>query len=543
MASPSGPKVQIIKPKEHIIKSMKNEAQYLMQMGRAQYAPIRSIKRSWKYKDGKTKLKKLGVSTGLTLVGIGVSVATGGAALPVLFAVAAGTFLVSKTVDIGFTTLCGSDYVGATKTREFVENYTPVDFDTKGETKRLAERAHKTIRRACQHYRTAWEKLEALKEKNKHSVASCDEAAKRLILLWQAKRHLDKSWLYIHPAFYLSKVMFDHYTKCRNDWLGGQGSSGKEEVLTEYVDTCMDWHDGNPCLSNPCYWESVPKGAVPAEENLWDDHTMKEAKERIKKIKKCMEGDPTLEVPTIPLGSDDTKGLYFDVHAKYLNRSPLIKLKHKFQNAWERKTLTERAAFVGGQVASAASAATAMVSVPDFVGKATDTVMGFALQAGEEMVDDSLEKVTDQLATTFARTPTRGTGTAAGKEGQENLQRASIHFCEAAELYDKLPGLYDKYYNQIDAGDGDICGGTIDLLIQNYKLKHHYVQAQESLGEAIEMTEACALALRKDLRNLKRYHNALVEHIEEFMAKKDHSGCKEYCVHVQPDLGVFYTQT
>jgi hypothetical protein len=537
------------KPKfEEEIRVMKNEALSFMQSHRAAFSPIRAIKRSWKYKDGKKNLSRMALAAGVTTLGVVVGVVTHGAALPIIAALAAGQYAVGKMGDSAFMALYGNQYKGATRTREFIENYTSVDFDTEGEAKRLSSRAHSTIRRACQHYRKGWEKLDELQRKVQHPVESCDQAAEQLTLLWQAKRHLDKAWLYIHPACYLSRAMFNFYKSYRDEWRGVSARKAKEDQLSQIIVNAMKLHEedlGGACLSYPCYWESVPKGEAKGaspihEEHLWDNPDRREKK--LIKAERILAMDPTVVAASIsfasPEISDDTKSLYFDTRASYFNRSVLIKIKHKVTNAWDKKTKSEKAAFGVGQVMSVGLAAGA-VGVPDF-GKPSEVVLGYASQAVETIIDTGIDASAEAGAQAAAIPggPLKGAvGTGGAKEGQENLQKAAIHLWEAGELSGKLGERIKKYEERFD--ENDVCGAVVDIIAEIYTLKHHLVKAQKPLEEAIEMVEECVVALEKDFPRLKTGHNDIVKNINAFMAKNKHSSCKTHCIYAPADRGVF----
>jgi prefoldin subunit 5 len=520
------------------IRVMKNEALFSMQTRRAAYAPIRAIKRSWQYKDGKKKLSKVLIATAVTTGGVIVGVVTHGAALPVIAAIAVGQYAVGKMSDSAFTALYGSEYTGGRRTRDFIENYTAVDFGTEEEAKRLSSRAHKTIRRACQHYRKAWEKLEELRRKVQQPLTSCDEAAERLTLLWQAKRHFDKSWLYIHPACYLSRAMFTFYNSYRNYWRGENGPK-QEDELTKVILKAMKWHEdeGSPCLSDPCYWESVPKGEATGsnhidEEHLWNHPDRRDHK--LKKAERILRKDPMLDVPSIALAKDDTRSLYFDARARYLNRGILTKMKHKVTNAWDRKTKSEKVAFGIAQGMSAGMAV-GPIGITDF-GVATAPVVGYAAQWVESGIDEANDAVVEGAAANAAIPPAEGVGSGAAKEGQESLQRAAIHLFEAGELMQKLPERVKKYAERFE--EDDACGAVVDILAETYKLKHHLVKAQRALDEAIEMVEACVEALDQDFRRIKKTHNEVVKQIDAFLATNNHHACKGYCVHVPAEAAL-----
>lgn len=528
------------------IRVMKNEALFFMQTHRAAFAPIRTLKRYWEYKDGKKNIYRIAVATAVTTLGVVVGVVTHGALLPVIAAIAVGQYAVGKMSDGAFAALYGRQYRGATRTHEFVDNYQAADFDSGGETKMLASQAHATIRNACLHYRKAWLKLDELKTKSVNPVTSCDDAAERLTLLWQAKRHFDKSWLYLHPACYLSRAMFNFYQSYRDDWRGVSSRKKKEDELSQIIVNAMKQHEeaGQACLSAPCYWESVPKGEAKGanqtdEEHLWDNPDKRDKK--LSKAEQILATDPTLSAPSIsfasPHLSDDTKTLYYNARANYSNRSFLVKIKHKVTNAWDKKTKSERAGFVVGQVASVALASGG-IGVPDFGSSSAAlvayAVVGYAGQGVESAIDKgidaSAEAGAQRARAAIPGGPLKGAvGTAGAQEGQENLQTAAIHLWEAGELSSKLGSRIEKYKERFD--DGDLCGAVVDIIGEIYKLKHHLVKAQKPLEEAIEMVEEIATALKTDFPRFKRGHNQVVTEIDKFMVKNNHQGCKTNCIY------------
>jgi len=520
---------------------MKNDALYLMQQGRENKIKRlnRAIKRSWHYKDGKKKAVKLGVTVGLTTLFIGVGVATHGAAIPVVAALAAGSFVVGKMNDTMFAKLYGRQYTGGAKTRDFVEHMknNPVDFDTEEKSKSLSSRAHKTIRRACQHYRTAVDKLKELttEVKAKPKVTSCDEAAKRLTSVFQAKRHLDKSWLYIHPAYFLSQALFKVYETYWSVWEGGHGAKKLEDAVSEQIKGLMEKHQeyGDACGSDKCYWQSGKDGEKSefnpqAEPKLWSAMDFKHREDKLKEAEEHLEKDPVAEVPDPSDGLDaDTQKLYTDTKAKYLHRSVLTKVKHSVTNTWDRKTKSEKWAFGISQVASvglAAGAAGGAAHVPEGLGEGIKALIEYAHETADVGTDVAVDKAAEAGAEAAGRKGSAA-GSKAGKEGQESIQKAAIHLWEFFQVKEKLAELKKE---QVDFPEGDVCGSAMAKLYEIQRLRHHLVKTQLYLGETIEVVAECSEELHKKIKDLKKFHNDIVKDIDAFMRRSgDHAACKE----------------
>jgi hypothetical protein len=514
---------------------MKNDAIYLMQQGRENKIKRlnRAIKRSWEYKDGKKKAAKLAVTVGLTTAFVAVGVATHGAGIAVVAALAAGSYVVGKMNDTAFAKLYGRQYTGGHRTREFVEHIknNPVAFDTEEQSKSLASRAHKTVRRACQHYRTALDKLGEFtkKVKAKPKVTSCDEAAERITALLQVKRHLDKSWLYIHPGFFLSNALFKVYSTYWHIWDGTHTQKKVEDRISEQIVDLMKKHDEaqQVCGSDKCYWESGKNGEksehTPAAEPLWSDSDLDHRVHELEEAEEHLRLDPTVEVPSLDTNlSADAQALYTDTKAKYLHRSVVTKLKHSVTNTWDRKTKSEKVAFGVAQVVSAgatAGGAAGSVHIPEGLEKGIDVL----LEYGKEAINLGAEGGGEAAADSVQGGKSAVGSAQTGKQGQEALQKAAIHLWEMMQVQEKLNALKQE---QVDFPEGDVCGSAMAKLYEIYRLKHHLVKTQTYLGETIEVVAGCSKELHTKIKLLKQFHNEIVIDINSFLKSGNHSTCK-----------------
>lgn len=513
---------------------MKKDAISMMQEDRNKNKLSRSIKRSWDYKDGKKKAIKLGVTAGLTTAFVVVGVATHGAGVAVIAGLAAGSYVVGKMSDTAFAKLYGREYTGATRTREFIQNLkgNQVDFDTEEHSKSLSSRAHKTIRRACQHYRTAFKKLVEFEAEftAKTHVTTCDEAAERITALLQIKRHLDKSRLYIHPAFFLSGALFNFYSNYWHIWNGTHSNKKVEDRLGEQiVQLMMDHHkNGGACGSEECYYEL---GKQPANwqnpaitnEPLWNDHDLDHRKHALEEAKEHLELDPTIAVPSVDRNLNaDAGALYADTKAKYLHRSVFTKVKHSVTNTWDRKTTGEKWAFGISQAVSAGVAAGGTgggLQIPEALREGLEV----AIKYGEEALSQGAEAGLDAAAEASGGGPAATGSAKSAKEGQETLQKAAVHLWEVIRVQEKLDALRAK---KLDPADTNVCGFAMEKLYEIYRLKHHLYKTQLYLSEAIEMVEKCSTELNRKIKSLKEWHNEIVIDINQFMRTGNHAACK-----------------
>lgn len=501
-------------------RALKEEALYIMQTGRKQNRVARSLKRAWKYKGGKKKLKKLGVTAGITTAVIFLGIATHGAGIGVVIAIAAGEYAVGRMSDVGFAGLYGKKYTGAKKTAGFILEHrkNPVAFDNGGESRRLASRAHKTIRRACQHYRKAHKK--SLATKNRGSVKSCDDGSERLTRVFQAKHHFDKALLYIHPGFYLTEALFKTYDKAVKDW-----EDKREAELNRHIADVFSAHDGEAC-SDKCY--AVPNKQnrgqfAPTSEDLWDKAKRTKIEAELDKAHKALNSHFNLYLYSrggliLQQAPEGTEELYEDTVARYSKRGTGTKFKHFFANNWARKTKSEKRAFVASQVLAlvASGSGVGLDKGSELAPEGIKMLIEYGAMLGETLWDQDIDAIAE--AASGKQSSDQGTGEA--REGQECLQNASIHIQEA------LKAIPLSERGKDDWEDLDTCEEALDKMAAWYKYRHHLWKTQKYLKEAIEIVTKCVEALEVDFAALTRRHDRLCVRIGEFMDKEDHSQCK-----------------
>jgi hypothetical protein len=423
--------------------------------------------------------------------------------------------------DTAFAKLIGRQYTGGEKTREFIRHYQAVDLRSE-KSKKLVERAHKTIRRSFQHFRTAMDKLEelAMMLNLNPQLTSSDQARDRVMVLLQAKRHLDKARLYIHPAVYLSRALLSFYRIYWEQWTGAHGEAVDQKV-DRFIKVLMEEH-GASCAEGPgepCYWELRGRRFFVRHEpefDLWDENELTSLETQLEQAEELLTQDPGLRYPELgelelsPL----TVVLCRDAEAEYSQRRAATKIKHSVTNAWDRKTTGQKVAFVSGQVLSVGLAAgTGTIGGVVHFPEALEAPADFLVEAASEAVDKIGESGIDAASEVADSYQSAGVATARqGADVQDSLQKAAIHLKELMLVQEKLDGLKER-----KELDGDDCGSVLVRLVEIYRIKHHLFKTQIYLGEAIEAVHKCTEALDEKIAALKEFHNDMVREIDTFI--------------------------
>jgi hypothetical protein len=521
------------------IESMKNDAIDAVQQGRTDFTKkLKRTAHNWlEYKDGKQKLVKAGTAVAITTVFVGVGAATHTVGIPVVVALAVGGFVVGKMYDAAWTKGVGRQYTGIKNTEAFVQGM-PEDLDTVEVSKELASRAHKTVRRACQHYRTAvekWQELPDLDLFRGAAVPGCDDAWDLVMAMLSAKRHFKKSRLYLHPALYLSHALLNVY-KDNRDLFARTG----DDWLTTVLKNLMTLHQnagehGSPCGGDYCYWDAGRiRGLGPSQLNaaalgkLWDDGEIGRLEADLAEADNHLLKD--LAKP-LPFTRPDSRALYKDAVGKFNNRSDLITMKHSVTNWGNRKTTGEKVTFgisqVGSVVTSAASAGVG-AHVP------SEAVV-ILLEYGKDAVDSGLDGLVDTALEAKAKSGTTqaGTGTGGqktGKEGQESLQMAAIHLFGVIQANEEMTE-FEKDFKSLTV-ENDACGAFSKWLYQYYKMRHHLFKAQKFLKETIEIEALLSEELSRKFEALRVYHGKAIREIDILMGANRHGLCPQdqcYC--------------
>lgn len=455
----------------------------------------RYLERGWDYGEGKKTVAKVGVGTTIGLGVAAVGVATHGAAVPVIAAIAVGGFAMGKMSDVGFAKLWGRQYTGGQQSRTWgMDNETASFADGFSEAKLLEERAHKTIRRSIQHYEAAKKKREAFP----FSVAapkSCSEAVSRALQLLHMKRHLDKAYVYLYPGQLLLRAMFEYEEAIWRELKSKDGQFGRKV-----------WHtQDSECIT--CHY---PK-ASPNGPN-WNQGTFN-GSDLANKLK-ALEIWSTLDCG--PLTFDRKRmgpgvGKVFDMATEvYKSRGMAVKVKHGITNDLNRKTRSEKISLGTRTVISGGLAAAGGVAHAHF-----DEILG---QVGQMLIDE---------AATFSDI---GSGEVfenleAGKSSQEGLRKVAIHLWEAQQSLAGLALADNKLMDFV----GTTCDQALDYLRGIYTAQHHALKAQEYLDKTIRLVSKT----KADLDTLSASIDALAKtyshEIAQFLSHHPTSACVPHC--------------
>ncbi|HEX4750159.1 MAG TPA: hypothetical protein VH302_11510 [Bryobacteraceae bacterium] len=495
------PKVALSGP---AARTLQADARDEMQAGRDSRAgqAARSIRRSWNYGEGKKTAAQVTVGAGIGAGVAAIGVATHGAGIPVIAALAVGGFALGKMSDTAFAKLWGRQYTGGESTREWVSGYAKAD--TAEQSKLLDERAHKTIRRAFQHYVTACEKVQGLRKA--HLPKNCDDAFHLVTEMLQVKRHLDKARLYIHPAIFLSIHVLEYYEKVWKTW-----SKADEAIAKD------SWHDDKKCASGRCYFDKP--GARSSSPSLLGTFDVSKATSELEEAKKDIGTDPVLEFARAAKSSS-TSALYMDAIAKYTDRGFAVKLKHSVTNPWERKTKGEQVAFVvkhGASMALAAGGGGAHAGADESL-----NTLVLLIDMGFTSADLGMDQVSEKAGESQPLGSQKdGSRTAA--ESQETLRDSAVHLWEIGNEWERIRDNNDNK----DKFQGKTCDEALEYLRQVYKIHHHLAKTGGYLHETIEKVTKLTSKIESNISLLTKMNNSLIGDIDRLMATDHTNRCKK----------------
>ncbi len=488
----------------------------------------RHFKREWQHGGLKKTAVKIGVGAGIGVITVTASALTGGFALPVILAVAAGAYGVGQMTGTGTAVLWGRSLKGAGATRGWMDGFRKGSAtDQKENMFALEERVHKTIRRSLQHYRKAARKFrEELDVTVKGGPADCATAWTMVQQCFSVDHHLHKSQVYLEPSVWLLTLMLDVYDATSRLW------QAYDAQLEASLEKFYKAHKGGYCGSTSvCLFEGEIELVAPivrstaAAYTPWDAGKIKKHKDRLKSIgdellsPRSGHSPPTLTHPT-PGSPERLKefyrlaGLSYRSHAK----SPAVKFKHYFANAWARKTTGERVGFGVGQGFSVAGSAaggaiggvTAGLDLADWC----DPVIEIASEVVTNTVDWANEKAVEAAGSGDDMDVAHHAGaTHVGSESQESLQKAAIHLNEAVRRLESMKG-------GIQGG----CDSAEAYAYAHAKAEHHLRKTETHLAEAIKEVKVIGKAVNgfdtKFAKNAREVYR-----IAHRVVRGDHANC------------------
>ena len=482
----------------------------------------RNLDRWWEYKDGKKTAVKVG--TGL-VIGAGVAAAgaaTHGAAIPVaaIVGIAAGGYVAGKAADTTVGRMWDLGYTGASRTQAWVHD----NGGHKDNSHLLEARAHKTIRHAVQHLRTAKEKFNKARQLPQlarmpvpkpgfhPTTIDCDDAFNGITALLHVKHHLEKVRLYLHPASFLLGRLLDMHEVLYTRWNGQD---------TTQLQT--PWHQQEKCGSKRCYYtdEDGHLAGLGSYRRDWDDLGGVSLPQRRRKVNDLfteLSMGIGLEARLLRRLSPPTLRLIRDAESTYdESRDCFVHKKHGLTNWWDRKTHSEQVAFVARNAISAATAigaGGAHVKVDEPL-NALAALMDMGFNGLDLGVGETVEGV--GLSSEGLRRD--------GKHAQEGIRHAAVHLWEALEVDHAID--QDHFGGNLRALTSNACERTADYLKNVNKIKHHLGKARADFWEMIELIDKLSKYTKRCLEAVNVLAFEYGAYLETFWTM--HDRCQGRC--------------
>ena len=505
----------------------------------------RAIKRGWKYGEGKQVALKAGVGIAVGVVFTGVSIATAGAALPVVIAVAAGGFAAGQAANASFSILKNRGSMrGLGSTANWIDSIRGKAMQEQQEhTKALDTRAYKTIRRAYEHFREAGRKAteaEAFRvalKKADITLVPCDDMLALLTASMSVSHHLHKARLYIEPAIHVERVLLFALHAWIREWRDA------DTKLATLVDQFVNQH--KEACGKGCYFESAgATGHGRSEEvDLWADTRIDRYDKKLAHLFDELAvasvapappaSVPAAALPRIRRMVDDTYTYW-----KLVRKAPDVRIRHFISNTFARKTKAERVAFGVGQavgtVATIASTAggqavdASVKALMDAGYAGLDLGLAFGSTAADAARDFGGGLAIDKFADKVAPAPEVSAqtdlghhpgSTAAATENREFLRKAAQHIYEADER--------KKRVDELGTLTITSCAHARELAAHAYAVNHHLGKAQTYLEQAIELTIRVGKPIRDESRNWTKKFNEVYAYCSKRVAVADHTLCFE----------------
>ena len=527
------------------IDALLNQAMAAMREARMdkRKAQARAIRRGWEYGGGKKKAAKVGIGLAIGGVALAITIGTGGAGAALIAGVAAGAFAASQLSDVGFAKLSGRSYRGAQKTESWIDKYRNAAPAAQRESvKSLDERAHKTVRRAFDHYRSAVSKAQKAKQafdQLQGNSATCDDLKDAVFGILSVSHHLDKARLYAHPALFLCQLLLTIYEETRDKW------ENVPKQLRIGVGKILDDHKGKTCGAAPCFAVGNFSSPPPSHPQIWAKGEVAELTKKLKELQDKLDHAP---LSTPPQQQNlKTHNLWNDAKTKYEDRGLLIKVKHGIQNPWARKTTKERVAFGLGKAASVGLSGAGMggglgLDAASIDLGAWDILVELGFQAVEFAAGEGIDKATaDEEAetdgdllhsqTTWAP-PTadldlQSTRARVAASTQDELRKAAVHIYEIHKIVELLKDMTEED-----------CDEMVEKVRQLYKIEHHLSKVQEYLhASALSLNLLIRLlALKIDACN--KLEKDVWKECDRILGSGNHSACDKVCYGRTPPLRI-----
>jgi hypothetical protein len=488
----------------------------------------RAVRRSWEFGSGKKAAAKLAIGLGLGAVAVGASAATAGAGAPVIIAIAGGAFLAGQATNAGFCKLSGRQYRSVQRTNSWIQEHLDTSQSSlQDDLAATNERAHKTIRRAFEHYRRGVRKSDAMRTAviDAAKGVTCDHAVSAATSTFSAAHHFNKARIYAVPGLFLCQILLDTYM----DMLVLYSNSLKG--MTTRVGDLLEGRDGG-CDSDICFLERDFGQGRHDHSERWQDQVlqkrMNDAADRAETLNSIE--DQLMHTATSIMPSPDgnmpahsrTRLLFQQADRRYhVQRKRVgVRMRHGIRNVFARKTKGERVAVAANTAASVVvSAAGPGLSLNVDLGVALDALCELGFQAAENAVGEGIDRATadgdaDQRGIEHA-----DAGTKAGAALQSALQKAAEHMLEIIKVERDLN----------DSPNASDCESAFERLRKFFKIEHHREKAEPNLTAAIGYLELLSNALTTKQAVLSDAQNGVFVLCREILAKSDHTDCEDAC--------------
>ena len=502
----------------------------------------RAIRRGWEYGGGKKKAAKVGIGLAIGGVALAITIGTGGAGAALIAGVAAGAFAASQLSDAGFAKLAGRSYRGAQKTESWIHEYRNGPADQRESVKSLDERAHKTVRRAFEHYRRAVSKAQKAKQafdQLQGNSATCDDLRDAVFGILSVSHHLDKARLYAHPALFLCQVLLTIYEETRDKW------ENVPKQLRAGVGKMLDDHKGETCGATPCFAVGNLGSPPPSHPQIWAKGEVAHLSKKLSELEDKLDHAP---LSTPPQRRDPkTHSLWDDAKTKYEDRSLLVKMKHGIQNPWARKTTKERVAFGVGKTVSVGLSGAGMGGALglDSVGidlGAWDILVELGFQTVEFAAGEGVDKITSddeaetdgdllhshrKWAPPTADLDLQSTRARVAASTQDELRKAAVHIYEIHKIVELLQDMTE-----------DDCDEMVEKVRQLYKIEHHLSKVQEYLHGSTLSLNLLVRLLALKIEACNKLEKKIWKECDRILSSGDHSACEEVCYGRTPPLRI-----
>ena len=541
----------VVSPKTQMIL---NDGWLEMRANRKKGGAARAFTRGWKYGEGKQVAIKVGAGVAVGVIFAGVSVATAGAALPVVLALAAGGFAAGQAANASISILKNrSSHRGLANTANWIDSLRGTTMqEQRDRAKALDTRAYKTIRRAYEHFREALRKAKSADAIRIELTQAgmvwvpCDFLLDLLSSSLSVSHHLHKARLYMEPCIHVQRVLLFALEAWIKEW------GDAEKALSDRVDAFMKAHKES--CGKDCYLGSTgaKKGVRdrPDEVVLWSASQIKDYDDKLADLFEALAVASVAPRPHANFGSgavERTKRMMDDTYALWNTRRKAwdIRTKHFITNTFARKTKAERVAFGASQAVSAVAgvASTAGGIAVDAPVKAlTETLLpgldigiAFGSVAADTARDIGAGLAIDAAADKVAPTPDvdddtdlqhhRG-GTAAATQNRDFVRKAAQHIYEADERR--------KRVNELGNLTITSCGHARELAAHVFAVNHHIGKAQQYLEQSMEIALETGRQISQASLDWTGRLNAVYMYVSKRVAFPDHRVCQGICYGAAP---------